>query len=124
MVFEDFEDFSQEAVCHEHVRRADIDRYNAVFSSDRFDAAFFSQVFAVDDGAFRFRVEGVEQFDGHTAFSGRSNTERVKNLGSKVGKLRSFSITQFIDAACLLDDAGIIVMDTIDVCPNLDFISE
>src|SRR5690349_1683764 len=47
----------------------------------------------------------------------------MEDLGTEISKLCSFGITQFINTGCLFDNAWIIVVDTIDICPDLDLIS-
>lgn len=52
---------------------------------------------------------------------GRQDAGRVQDLGPEVSQFGSFFEMQVADRRCLFNDARIVVVHTVDVCPYLDF---
>src|ERR1700722_11383039 len=115
--FEDLEYLPQETVSEEHATAPDIDGDNAVFGSYGL-YAFGTGGFG-DQGAFGPGLHGIEQPDGHLIELSGPDGSGMEDLGAEVSQLSGFFEAELFDGHGLFDDAGVVVMHTVDIGPDL-----
>ena len=119
VAFEDLEYLAQEAGRTEHTARLYLDGRDVVFGGDRLDFALHEGV--VDDGPFSVRIHRVLQPDRDAGVFCWLHAGGVENLCPEVSQLRSFLKVQLAHGFGLLYHARVIVVHSVDVCPDLDF---
>ena len=120
IALEDFEHLAQETCSKEHARRLDLDGSNVVLSCNSLDLALQQHI--VDNSAFSLRVESVLKAYWDTGKLGWLHTCWVQNLGTKVSQLGSLLKVELTYCLCIAYDTRIVVVHSVDVGPNLDFL--
>ena len=67
------------------------------------------------------RIHCIQQTYRDIGIFSRLNAGRVQNFCTEVSQLGCFFKVKLTNRSCLVDNTRVVVMHTVDVCPNLDF---
>ena len=117
VALENLEHLAQETMSQEHTARLDFDGGDVFLGGNGLDSA---RVGLIVDGCARgVGLHGIEQLDGDIGKLCRLNASGMENLGSEVAQLGSLLEVEMTYGSGLVYDAGVVVVHTVDVGPNL-----
>lgn len=71
-----------------------------------------------------FGVHGVEEADRDVVHLGGEDTGGVENLCAEIGELGGFVKREFAYGLGVVDEAGVVIVHTVDVGPDLDLVGK
>ena len=119
IAFEYLKDFAEETVSEKHSAGLDLDCGDVVLGCDGLDGARVEIV--VDRGSRGVRFHSIEKPYRNVGVFCRKNAGRMKDLCSEITELGGLVKVEVAHRRSAFDHARVIVVHTVNVCPNLDF---
>ena len=99
------------------------DEGGAVDARDTLDGLGIVGYFSLDDGSLCIRIECVLYAYRYILNANGVYRRRINYLCTKVAKLHSLDIAQFVDSVCCLDNSWIGGHEAVYICPYFEYIS-